>query len=79
MFELHLPIFVRAQVNLTMGLMGTEEAVEEFKKSLECIEKSLGHLKYECEGTFGYNLRIGAEDSYQQLKHLVQQIEATMY
>lgn len=75
LFELHLPLFIRAQVGLSMGTMDISEALEAFKESLQCLEKSMQHLKFEVEGSFGYELKLGAEDSHQQLQNVIQQVE----
>ena len=76
LFEMHVPIFLKAQFGLCRGLLDVSVALEEFYKSLDYIKRSLEHLEYECEGSFGHDMKMGALDSYQQLQTLVKQIEA---
>ena len=71
-----MPVFLKAQFGLCRGMLDTSEALEEFYRSLEYINKALEHLKFECEGSFGHHMKMGAQDSHQQLKSLVQQLEA---
>lgn len=62
-------------MGLSMGMMDISEALEAFKDSLECLEKSMKHMKLEVEGSFGYELKLGAEDSHAQLQNVIKQVE----
>ena len=73
-----MPIFLKAQFGLNTGKIGPKEALKSFHQSLKYLEESLEHLKFECEGSFGYQMKIGAQDSHQQLKSFIEQIEAVI-
>ena len=44
-----MPVFLKAQFGLCRGMLDTSEALEEFYRSLEYINKALEHLKFECD------------------------------
>ena len=75
-YELHLPIFLRAQVKMSMGIIDASEALPAFKESLDCLKKSLEHMRFEREGSFGFDLKNGAEQAHGQLKAFIQQLES---
>lgn len=71
LYELHMPIFLKAQISLNMGLVFPKVAKKEFKQAIKYIEKSAEHLKYEPEGSFGFQLNCGTSSSVEQLKNFV--------
>ena len=68
LYEMHMPIFLKAQLNLNLGLIDVEQAKKEFQKSINCIEESMRHLKFNSQGSFGNQLFVGAHDTLRQLK-----------
>ena len=66
-----MPIFLKAQISLNMGLVFPKVAKKEFKQAIKYIEKSAEHLKYEPEGSFGFQLNCGTSSSVEQLKNFV--------
>ena len=49
-YEMHMPIFLKAQLNLNCGLLDANLAGKEFEKSIDCIKKSMEHLQYNSKG-----------------------------
>ena len=66
-----MPIFLKAQFSLNMGLIFPKEAKKDFKEAIRCVEKSSEHLKFEPEGSFGFQLNYGSTASIQQLTDFV--------
>lgn len=67
-YEMHMPIFLKAQLGLNAGLIDQKTAKKEFEKSIKCIEDALHHLKYNSKGSFGHQLYIGGQTSLVQLQ-----------
>ena len=74
LYELHMPIFLKAQISLSMGLVFPKDAKKEFKQAIKYIEKSSEHLKYEPEGSFGFQLNESTDASVEQLKNFVSRL-----
>ena len=66
-----MPVFLKAQVSLNMGLMYPKAAKKEFNKAIKYIEKSKEHLTFEPDGSFGFQLNHGCSTSLQQLRDFV--------
>ena len=66
-----MPVFLKAQFSLNMGLLYPKAAKKEFKQAIKYIEKSKEHLKYEPDGSFGFQLNQGCNSSLQQLRDFV--------
>ena len=75
LYEMHMPIFLKAQLNLNMGLIDGNRAKKEFQKSLDCIQKSMRHLKYNSQGSFGNQLFKGAQDTVRQLNSFISNLD----
>ena len=74
-YEMHVPIFLKAQMKLSCGLIDANLAEKEFEKSIDCIEKSMEHLKYNSRGSFGNQLYIGAQDTLKKLYEHIKKIK----
>ena len=72
---MHVPIFLKAQMNLSRGLIDANLAEKEFEKSIGCIEKSIELLKYNSKGSFGNQLYIGAQDTLRKLNEHIKKIK----
>ena len=70
-YEMQMPIFLKAQMNLSRKSIDAKQAKTEFKKSIDCLQKSMEHLKYNSKETYGNQLYIGAQDTLKQLKKFV--------
>ena len=73
-YEMHMPMFLKAQLGLTNGIIDGNVAKKEFEKSIECIEISMEHLQYNSQGSFGNTLFTGAKDTLKQLKEFVKKL-----
>ena len=70
-YEMHMPIFLKAQINLSKKIINAAKAKLEFKKSIDCLEKAMGHLKYNSKDSYGNQLYIGSQDTLKQLNKMV--------
>ena len=70
-YEMQMPIFLKAQMNLSRKSIDAKQAKTEFGKSIDCLKKSMEHLKYNSKETYGNQLYIGAQDTLKQLKKFV--------
>ena len=66
-----MPIFLKAQFSLNLGLIYPKDAKKEFKHAIKYIEKSKERLKFEPEGSWGFQLNCGTDQSLQQLRDFV--------
>lgn len=71
LYELHMPLIVKAQTELTSGKIEESKARKQFKKALKHLEASLEHLKYEPQGSFENQLFVAGRESLGQLKNLL--------
>ena len=53
-YEMQMPIFLKAQMNLSQKRIDAKQAKKEFKKSIDCLQKSMEHLKYNSKGGFHF-------------------------
>ena len=51
-YEMQMPIFLKAQMNLSQKRIDAKQAKTEFGKSIDCLKKSMEHLKYNSKGGF---------------------------
>ena len=72
LYELHMPTFLLAQLNLNRGNIDAITAQKELKQSIEYITASIEHLKFNSKGSFGHQLYIAAQASLQHFQKWVQ-------
>ena len=53
-YEMQMPIFLKAQMNLSQKRIDAKQAKTEFGKSIDCLKKSMEHLKYNSKGGFHF-------------------------
>ena len=74
LYELHMPLIVKSQMEMSQGLMDPASARKEFQRAVNCLEESISHLQYEPLGNFENQLYLGAQQSIVQLKGFVNQM-----
>ncbi len=71
LYENHLPIFMKAQIEMGEEPMATPEQKQELNRAVQILEQSIDLLKYEMEGTFENSLYHGAQGQLAQLKGFI--------
>lgn len=74
-YEMHMPYFLKSQLNLSLGLITAQEAKKGFEQSVKSLEESLHHLQFNSQGSFGHSLFVGAKDTLKQLKQHVKNLK----
>ncbi len=68
MYEYHLPIFMKAQLQMQTGAIDPAKAKKAMKKAVKCLEESVENLKFNPPGSFEAQLCPAAQDGLNQLK-----------
>lgn len=73
-YELHLPVFMGAQLNMDSGEIDPYTAKKEFQKALDLLKQATDNLQYCPEGSFENQLYQGALGQLAQLEMFVQSL-----
>ena len=74
LYELHLPIFMSAQMDYDNRIIDVVEAKKQFEESLKYLHEAIELLKYEQNGTPEGAIYVGAVMQAQQLDVFVQKV-----
>lgn len=71
LYEMHMPIFLKAQLSFNLGRIDSGQAKHQFERSVKCIQEAINLLKYNSHDSFGHQLYKGAQATEKQLKSLI--------
>ena len=74
LYELHLPLFMAAKMDLDGGVFSVSQAKSQFEEALNYLRTAIELLKYEQEGTLESTIHQGAIMQAQQLEVFVSRL-----